>query len=279
MRTLILSDIHGNLAALEAVLDTREARSCERIISLGDHVNFCPQSREVHDRLVSLGAVMLLGNHEERLTRPSDAEFNGYNWSLLRWTAERMQGADLSLPTDLIEGPILYTHGTAGDPYHLVQVDELPGVLSALPEGVTLMLSGHNHHRWDVESGGHRAFNPGSVGMAEDGMGGMASFAVLEGERAVHHQVPYDVEATIRAYLTTGAYRAAPEMCRACVRVLQTAEYQGVLNVVRHVIATGRTMGLTLADHAAWQSADRTYPWAEEMSSTEYWKHMEDVYL
>ena len=77
------------------------AQGCTNIVSLGDHVNFGPQSRAVHERLTGLGAVMLLGNHEERLTRPADAEFDGYNWRLMRWTAEQMQGIDLRLPTDL----------------------------------------------------------------------------------------------------------------------------------------------------------------------------------
>ena len=85
MRTLILTDVHGNLPALEAVLSSPAARSCNDVVSLGDHVNFCAQSRQVHDRLVSLGATMLLGNHEERLTRPDDEEFAGYNWEPMRF--------------------------------------------------------------------------------------------------------------------------------------------------------------------------------------------------
>ena len=97
MPTLILADIHGNLPALEAVLRHPAAQKCGDIVSLGDHVNFGPKSRAVHDRLVSLGATMLLGNHEERLLHPQDAAFDGYNWRLMRWTAQQMQGADLNL--------------------------------------------------------------------------------------------------------------------------------------------------------------------------------------
>ena len=60
MPTLVLADIHGNLPALEAVLAHPAAQRCSDIISLGDHVNFSPQSRAVHERLTELGAVMLL---------------------------------------------------------------------------------------------------------------------------------------------------------------------------------------------------------------------------
>lgn len=280
MRTLIVSDIHGNLPALEAVLATAEAQACDGIVSLGDHVSFCAQSREVHQRLASLGAVMLLGNHEERLTRPADSEFDAYNWAPVRWTAAQMAGIDLHLPTDLRRDGVLFTHGTPGAPYHLVQPPELPAVLDTLPEGVTLLLSGHNHHQWDVTHGGRRAFNPGSVGMAEDGVGAAAPFAVLETGggtmRLTRHLVPYDVRRTLRAFIDSGMCKAAPEICRACARVLLTAEYQGVLKLMRHVQRVAAENGLSFGDEAAWKLADRCYPWAEKMTSGEYWSHMEE---
>jgi predicted phosphodiesterase len=238
-------------------------------------VNFGPQSREVHERLTSLGAVMLLGNHEERLLRPADAEFDGYNWRLMRWTAQQMQGTDLHLPMDLRRGRVLMTHGTPGEPYHLVQPTEVPGVLDSLPEGVELLLSGHNHHRWDVSHGGRRAVNPGSVGMAEDGKGAVAPFLVLEGTEVVKYEAAYDVDEVLRAFVESGVHRLAPEMCRMVAHVMRTAEYQGVLKLVRHVSTTAAAMGLTLGNEAAWKAADRTYPWAEAMSSEEYWNQVE----
>ena len=275
MSTLVLADIHGNLPALEAVLRHPAAQKCGDIVSLGDHVNFGPQSREVHERLTSLGAVMLLGNHEERLQRPADAEFDGYNWRLMRWTAQQMQGADLHLPMDLRRGRVLMTHGTPGEPYHLVQPAEVPGVLDSLPEDVELLLSGHNHHRWDVSHGGRRAVNPGSVGMAEDGKGAVAPFLVLEGTEVVQYEAVYDVDEVLRAFVESGVHRLAPEMCRMVAHVMRTAEYQGVLKLVRHVSATAAAMDLTLGDEAAWKAADRTYPWAEAISSEEYWNQVE----
>ncbi|MBQ3484336.1 MAG: metallophosphoesterase family protein [Clostridia bacterium] len=283
MPTLILTDIHGNLPALEAVLAHPAARRCTEIISLGDHVNFGPQSRAVHERLCSLDAVMLLGNHEERLTRPADAEFDGYNWRLMRWTARQLRGFDLHLPTDLRRGNVLFTHGTPGDPYHLVQPDEVPALLDTLPEGVTLLLSGHNHTPWDVARGGRRWVNPGSAGMRElipgtleTGSAGIAPFLVLEDGEPTQHAARYSVADVARAYVETGACREAPELCRAVLHVMQTAQPQGALALIRHVSAIAARMGLTLGDEAAWKAADRTYPWAESMTSEEYWKHMEE---
>lgn len=282
LATLVLADVHGNLPALEAVLAHPAAQKCADIVSLGDHVNFGPQSRAVHDRLVSLGAVMLLGNHEERLLRPADAEFDGYNWRLMRFAARQMQGVSLDLPTDLQRGPVRFTHGTPGDPYHLVQPREVPGLIDTLPKDVRLLLSGHNHTPWDVTHRGVRAVNPGSAGMRElpldaaaVGLPGRAPFLVLEGEEVAHHEAAYEISAVIRAFVETGAAQAAPELTRAVLHVMRTAEPQGALRLIRHVSATAAGMGLTLGDEAAWQAADRTYPWTEAMTSAEYWKQME----
>ncbi|MBQ7850210.1 MAG: metallophosphoesterase family protein [Clostridia bacterium] len=289
MRTLIVTDIHGNLPALEAVLAAPEARSCQEIISLGDHVNFCAQSRAVHDRLISLGAVMLLGNHEERLTRPDDAEFAGYNWEPMRFAARQMGGIDLRLPLDLRRGEVLLTHGTPGEPYHLVHPEELPGVLNALPEGVTLLLSGHNHIRWAVEADGRTAVNPGSTGLLEiagparqPDFCGTAPFAVLETEAGqppvvTLHEARYDVRETLRAFIETGMCRAAPEICRSVARVLLTQEYQGGLMLMRHVRRVAAENGLDFGSREAWKLADRTYPWDEAVPSDEYWKQLEDT--
>ena len=225
---------------------------------------------------------MLLGNHEERLLHPADAEFDGYNWRLMRWTAQRMQGIDLHLPVDLRRGRVLFTHGTPGEPYHLVQPAEVPALIETLPEGVAVLLSGHNHTPWNVVHGGVRAVNPGSTGMWELPVGsqavgepGRAPFVVLDGEEVIWHEAMYDVKDVLQTFVETGACRVAPELCRAVVHVMQTAEPQGAMKLIRHVHLTAAGMGLTLGDESAWKAADRTFPWAEEASSEEYWNQVE----
>ncbi len=267
MSTLILTDIHGNLPALEAILSTPEARACGDIISLGDYVNYGPQSREVYELLKSLGAAMLLGNHEERMLRASDSAFSGYNWALMRWTARQMEGIDLALPMDLRRGRVLFTHATPGQPYHLVSPDGLADVLAELPAGVDCLVSGHNHQRWDVSIGHKRAFNPGSVGLEENDRGGIAPFAVLDGETLTHHEVAYDVRRTLLAYANTGAAAVAPEMCRMVARVMLTGEVHGIENMMSRIAAYG-----SVGDPASWAAADRALPWPEPISSAEYWR-------
>lgn len=265
------------------------ARSCNDVVSLGDHVNFCAQSRQVHDRLVSLGAMMLLGNHEERLTRPDDEEFAGYNWEPMRFSARQMAGVDLHLPVDMQRGEVFFTHGTPGAPYHLIHPEEVPAVLRALPEGVSLLLSGHNHISWNMEDGSRRAVNPGSTGLLEiigparqPDYCGIAPYAILESEpeqppAVTLHTAHYDVRQTLRAFIESGMCVCAPEICRSIARVLLTQEYQGGLMLMRHVRQVAEANGLDFGSREAWKLADRTYPWAEPITSEEYWKHLEDT--
>lgn len=278
MRTLIIADVHGNLPALEAVLAAPQAQSCQRIISLGDQVNFGPQPRQVMQRLESLGAVMLRGNHEARLLHVDAPEYAGYNWALQRWTHSQLQGLKLDHPLDLHEGCKWFTHGTPGDPFHLIQPEEVPAVLDALPPGVTHLFSGHNHRPWMVAHQGRTACNPGSLGMLEDNTGGYAPFVIMdEADGCIaltRCRTHYDLDALKRAYITTGCAASAPEMTRVVLHTMITGEYQGTLKLVRYVASLG-----DLGDEDAWRRADADWPWREPLSTANYWKNLEEELL
>ena len=278
MRTLIIADIHGNFPALQAVLATPEAAACQRIISLGDQVNFGPQPREVMQRLTALGATMLRGNHEDRLLRVTAPEYAGYNWILQRWTHRQLKGLALNHPVDYAEGCKLFTHGTPGDPFHLIEAHEVPAQLEALPQGVTHLFSGHNHFPWLVEHQGRVACNPGSLGMLEDGTGGNAPFVVMEEQQGritlTRHKVPYDTTALKRAFITTGCAAAAPQMARIVLHTMLTGEYQATLKMVRFIAGLG-----DLGSEDIWRKADGLYPWREPLSTADYWKNLEEELL
>lgn len=282
MRWLILADIHGNLPALEAVLLTPEARGCSRIVSLGDQINYGPQSREVLMRLQSLGALMLMGNHEERILRIHDGDLTGYNWRLLHWTHRQLRGLRVDFPMDVQEGRFFFTHGMPGDPYrHLKTTGELPPYLDALPEGVTHLFSGHSHMPWHAVHQERTAVNPGSAGFGKSQGGSRASFAVLDdstGECTLH-AAPYDVAALGRAFLRSGAVEDAPMMCRIVYETALTGREDSVTSLMHHIAATGKPLGLTLADEAAWQFADATFPWLDPISTPDFWKMTEEKLL
>ena len=256
MRYLIVTDIHGNLPALEAVLATPEAAGCSRCISLGDHCNWGPFPRQVPQRLLQLDALVLLGNHEERLRHLDEPSLSGYNWRMLHWTAAQLRGMPVVFPVDHRLGPVWCTHGTPGDPYHLVDAESVRPVLAELPPEVTLLLSGHHHIHWQVSEGGRTAFNPGSLGMNEEGQGGVAHFALLDlapdGWEIRRCQVPYDLQALRRGFRESGLLGAAPELGAAALRVMETGENH-VLRLIRQVEAEAKRMGLGIGDEAPWK--------------------------
>ena len=127
---------------------------------------------------MALNADILAGNHEERFPQADDPAFAGYNWELLRWTREQMEGLPLTWPRTLQIGDMLFAHGTPENPNELLEAEEVPALLARLPEGVRWYFSGHNHNAWNVCAHGCRAVNPGSLGLMEDDLGGRAPFAV-----------------------------------------------------------------------------------------------------
>lgn len=278
MQILILTDIHGNLPALEAVLATPEAQACEQVISLGDYSGFGPNPLEVYQRLASLHAVMLLGNHEERLLHMAEPAFAGYSWALARWTAAQLQGQDLHLPTNYRLGQVLMTHGTPGDPFHLIDGDEAQALLTTLPEGIRLVISGHNHIPFQASAQGRMWVNPGSLGMLEDETGGMAAFAVLTMEEEhpsiTLHRVAYDPTKVLHAMIAQSLHTLAPEMCHAVYLTMTRGLPQYMLRLVDHVKRTAAPLGLSLGDEQAWKIADESFPWADRCTSREFWKEV-----
>jgi len=70
MRIALLSDIHGNLEALEHVLGDIRGQNVQRMVSLGDNIGYGPDSEAVVERLAALKIPSILGNHELALNHP-----------------------------------------------------------------------------------------------------------------------------------------------------------------------------------------------------------------
>ena len=276
MRLLVLTDIHGNMPALEAVLASPAAQGCDRVYSLGDHTGFGPQPRQAHERLLSLGAVMLLGNHDARLMQLDSPALQSRNWALLHWMGREMRGYRMDqLPMEAVAGPIMMTHAVPGCVDRLIWPEEAPAILDQLPEGVKLMLSGHNHTPWDVTHNGRRSVNPGSVGMQEGGTGAMAAFAVVDTDHltVTRHEVPYDISAVRAAYLASGSTNAAPIFTRIGFHTMETGRTM-TLPFMQHAKATAARTGLAFTDDALWLEADRSFAWPDPVPSEQYWKEL-----
>src|SRR3972149_4560163 len=118
MRIAIISDVHSNLAALEAVLRHAEAQGpIDAFWCLGDTVGYGPQPRECVARLQELDALMVAGNHDWAGTgKMGTEEFNPDAAAAARWTAGQLPAEERAyldaLPEVVSQGEFTLVHGT-----------------------------------------------------------------------------------------------------------------------------------------------------------------------
>jgi len=119
MRIAVLSDIHGNLPALDAVLAA--LRPYDAVWQLGDIVGYGPQPDEVVARLAEEKAMGVRGNHDAAAMGELDTDtFNDDARFMVEWTAERISPATRAwlgaLPSRTIDAPFTLVHGSPRDP-------------------------------------------------------------------------------------------------------------------------------------------------------------------
>jgi predicted phosphodiesterase len=190
----VVSDIHGNIAALEAVVEAARGAGCSRFISLGDIVGYYPRIGECVDLLREVGATNIMGNHDYYLVSGTDcprsrlvAELGAYqrqfiNDEQIAWLAESKR--------EVIEGANVFVHGGPRDPQdqYLYRVSEMD-----IPPGAKRLFSGHTHVQTLFAFPHAEYCNPGSVGQPRDG-DPRAAFATFDGSEIVLHRVPYDID-------------------------------------------------------------------------------------
>ena len=215
MKLALLSDIHSNLEALDAVLEALP--EVDRILVLGDIVGYGPDPLGVIDRLQSVKARAVRGNHDQAMLEPSLLElFNPHAAAAARWTLDVMTPQSLrylnSLPLYGRIGRHRLVHGSPRKPYIWEYIlDELQALEILVRLGARYCFFGHTHlPRIFTESGeqipegtdwievpSSALVNPGSVGQPRDGNPD-AAFAVVDlGRPAVRFErVPYDIATT-----------------------------------------------------------------------------------
>lgn len=208
MRVAALSDIHGNLPALEAVLADVEREDVDAIVVAGDSVSG-PWPAEVFDLLESVGARTVRGN-ADRLE-----EVTAYSSDLGAWNESRLGASRLAAVTAWpltleisVEslGAVLVCHSTpASDTPIYTRItpdDEVAELLG--PVAADVVVCGHTHMQIDRRlSSGLRIVNPGSIGMPYEGRRG--AYWALLGPDVEFRRSDYDVEAAVAAMQVMGA--------------------------------------------------------------------------
>lgn len=228
MRLAVLSDVHGNLLALEAVLADIEAHGePDAYLILGDLAAFCPWPSETLARLQELPEVLFLqGNTDRYLVtgqRPMSPPVRSpEDWAVMpaklierdanfRWTVERLSYDDYEFLRDLPTrfdldvpgyGRIVAIHANAQDDEAFLTPDTPDGEMRDYFSDLDarLVLYGHTHRPMDRMVDGMRIVNDGSAGMPLDG-DPRPAYALLDfagDECAVTiHRVSYDRETVI----------------------------------------------------------------------------------
>lgn len=211
MRIAVISDIHGNLTALEAVLADLQSVTPDRVLLGGDLADGGARPGEVLDRVRALGWRGVVGNVDEMLLRPEALEAFAQQskapaalWEAVRSNAAATRaalGEDrlawlAGLPGELREEGVAVVHARPGDCWRAPGIDaeeaELAEVYGEL--GAAVVVYGHTHVPGVRRlGGGLTVVNAGSVGLPFDG-DARASYALIDGETAVIRRVAYDVE-------------------------------------------------------------------------------------
>ncbi|EFK95640.1 Phosphoesterase [sediment metagenome] len=235
--TVVLSDIHGNLEALQAVLARIEKLGIGRIFSLGDTIGYGPNPVECLRLARERFDLLLMGNHEYAALHPRRMVFNPEASLALQWTRERLEEADLldglnEMKPFHLEGNALYVHGSVKGPLteYVQETDDrgtssFENVVQELRRSFTtfqICFVGHNHKPFLATTEGflhpHEEISTfcvtgeklyvcvGSVGQPRDD-DRRACFAVYDGERVSYHRVPYPAEQTAAKIRQTGLPR------------------------------------------------------------------------
>lgn len=226
MRALILSDIHSNLDALEAVLAT--APEHETVWNLGDVVGYGANPNEVIERVRNLGEVSVRGNHDRACCGlESLLDFNPIAAEAARWTRANLTTEHIVWLRQLSEGPVL-SDGPEVSCVHGSVLDEDQYVMTLRDAWLPLRESrtritffGHTHvqggfaaneEEWfklepryhggdkpekyeiNLRNGLRYLLNPGAVGQPRD-HDWRAAYALYDGDKktVTFYRVPYDV--------------------------------------------------------------------------------------
>ena len=224
MRIALISDIHGNYKAYEACMEYLDRNPVDLFYFLGDYITDCPYPQKLltmfYDTLKNNRCYYVRGNREEYILENAK-EDKGWQISsgtgTLLYTAKHLKKEDLAFfegcdrvrrvkepdfpSTTLCHGTVEDIRGNLG---------EHPELLTeALAQAETDYLLGGHSHKQEIRKGtGGIYINPGSLGIAIDGVGKRAQFAILEVEKKQYRtellSIPYDYDGLMRDFGESG---------------------------------------------------------------------------
>jgi putative phosphoesterase len=283
MRIAILSDIHGNLPALRAVLDCVNEIAPDAVIVAGDLIGG-PDFNETISLLDDIGSWMILGNMDLDFLKFLEGDFSrekreSRQWGFMRWHAHNAARETIELLRELpihrevsLGGmpTILVVHGSPRSPYESLFPDKKLELLDAVVEDMTqpVLVCGHIHIQWSRRISGKLVLNPGAVSSPLQG-DLLSRFSILKYENknwAVEQKaVEYDVGELQQRYHESGLYEAGGAVSRAFLMACETG-----IDVARpfYNFALEKANKAVLGSDEfipddIWLEAEKEFPWSE----------------
>lgn len=223
MRTAIISDIHSNQEALEAVFFKIDSLSPDRIVCLGDLVGYYFDPNEIVEKIVEYDVTCIMGNHDVvACGKIEPMYFNPAAARAILWTREQLtqESTDYiqNLPDFRIEPTFRMVHGSVADrdEYLLFrpEIEYSFDLIESSPDKPQIAFFGHTHRRIYYEYDGKNLYqgkemslslrpnsiyliNPGSVGQPRDG-DPRSSFCIFDDtkKKVDFYRVPYNIDST-----------------------------------------------------------------------------------
>lgn len=224
MRIAVLSDIHANLHALQAVWADVQAQRSEAVYCLGDLVGYGAYPNEVVDFIRSRAIPTVMGNYDDGVgfdqddcgcvyRDPDDARRGQESlmWTRRQTTAENkafLQGLPLQIRLEERRPRVLLVHGSPRKINEYLYEDRPQASFERIAKvaGTDILLFGHTHLPYQKSAGGTLFVNAGSVGKPKDG-DPRAGYVLLETglrTRVEFRRVVYDVSAAAEAIRHSG---------------------------------------------------------------------------
>ncbi|MBU2634787.1 MAG: metallophosphatase family protein [Nanoarchaeota archaeon] len=213
MKIGVISDIHGNLRALEVILRAFQLHSVERIICIGDMIGYFHQSIDVLDRLMKINVECLFGNHEAYLL--GHLKCSRENWQIyfldqvkknisrkrLNWLSKLPESLEINLNDKYLS----FFHGSPWKPleeYIYPDSNKFDDFATLRWEWIFL---GHTHYPMLKHIGNVNIINPGSCGLPRDGdLRASAAIFDSDKEKIFFIKESYDIQLTIKEALLAG---------------------------------------------------------------------------
>ena len=230
MRYLLISDIHGNLEALQATLDAAKRFEPYQLMCLGDVVGYGADPRPCIDLVGDRANLMLAGNHDLAVAGViSVDEFNAIARRSIEWTSEQLSAEDKellgNLPLQYVDGDYCYTHASPVDPMKFAYIRTLEDVADVFSHiGQRFCFVGHTHlpvlvtmngksgkmevlrdARVRIQEGTRYFINVGSIGQPRDSNPDACAVLLDEENGTLEFvRVPYDISKSQGKILSNG---------------------------------------------------------------------------